>query len=229
MKASLKETLRYALEAAGLQAFGAWLLAWPAQCLLACTSINWCRDIHDIYQVCAGAAAAAAATQCLGLCSLCSVQPATNPPRRADRAHTQAQPCGSYPPHCHLLTHMAVLLPQGRCAVRHAAAAPGGHAPDPDPDGGGSAAGRLADAAAAGAHGEHDHHQGARRAPTCWLGARWWTHTCGGTLALHPWRSGLNRSGSAIMSAYVRLLELPMGYCTMTCVGGPGCRCITTR
>ncbi|EFJ51360.1 dynein heavy chain, partial [Volvox carteri f. nagariensis] len=50
MRGSLKEMLRFALEATSLQPFSAWLLAWPAQCLLACTSINWCRDIHDIYQ-----------------------------------------------------------------------------------------------------------------------------------------------------------------------------------
>ncbi|GIL68853.1 hypothetical protein Vafri_22075 [Volvox africanus] len=50
MRGSLKEMLRFALEATSLQPFAAWLLAWPAQCLLACTSINWCRDIHDIYQ-----------------------------------------------------------------------------------------------------------------------------------------------------------------------------------
>lgn len=51
MRYAMRETLRFALEAAALQAFEAWLLAWPAQCIITGATIVWCQEVHNIYRV----------------------------------------------------------------------------------------------------------------------------------------------------------------------------------
>ena len=45
MRVAVRDTMRSCLEAAQTQSLDFWVLNWPAQCLLLCSAVLWCRCV----------------------------------------------------------------------------------------------------------------------------------------------------------------------------------------
>ena len=51
MRASLKESLRFCMEAKVKQQIEYWVLSWPAQCVLLAMALSWCNGITAVFKV----------------------------------------------------------------------------------------------------------------------------------------------------------------------------------